>query len=1074
MISEKVMDMLGTNSGTAQMPEKMFHATLFSDYKGDSVIVRIFRGGGARDPQEQATKWLNEAKEQCNSLVGELVTATVSFPAHGGEMECNNVVAIIGGYDILTTEEMQEPIDDDDTMGPEDFAGWPGTVSIERLERAINYVQTHSDFTLDGEVPPSGDETLDRDIEMTAESMHNVDFALRVDWTKVDEMVREGNPTACVEFLTVTINDDESAGVSIIPDTLRVDEGESKTYKMSLDAEPSHDVTVTLTVTGSSDVTTSPTPAVTFTTGNWTDVETVTVSAAQDTDALDDEATIGHTSASTDPAFNNLTIDSVAVTVNDDEDLPVTVEFEDENHSVAEGASINIKVKLSQDPERQVIIPLSAADKDGASDADYTAIATSVTFNSGDTEKTFSFAAAQDNADDDDEKVEITFGSPLPNAVTEGTKKKTTVTITDNDDPVITVQFDNDNYSVEESDDPVTTGIKENETTVTVTLSANPEREVVIPIRTTNKGGISTADYTGVPTTLTFASGETEKSFTFQALHDTGDDDDEGLELRFGSLPAGVNPGTPNSTVVAINDDDLPEIKLSFARSQHNVPEGGSLSIEISADREPERTVTVNITAAGRDGATASDYTAPTSATLGAGDTSTLVLFLAADDSEQELDELVDLTLQDPTDPRTTIGDTGTTTITIVDNDSSDEDLQVTWQNPTHQVEEGETVTVAAQLNRQHQNALTVPITKRHFDGTEPQDYSGIPDNITFQPGSTRENITFTAVEDEIREKDEKVLIQFGTMPPNLTNGSPLGTEITIKDDDANPIRRNIDKCPDQAGLTVVLDVTGTIAKAGESGFWRMEMDPYRIYLLEAIGAGSGDDIMGNDTVPGDLTLPDPDIIALWNADRSYRLEVYSPVVDNAGNSTNSILPTRITQAGHVWLEVAASENSAGAVTGTYQVKMRVNNICDDRSGTPHYPWDGGPEGYAHDVPGDTTTVRSARLNTRTGGFLGDNWEQAADEDWYRIEMEPTMVYTITAEANGHYPNKHQATEIRITGIHDSVGELIHDTASDGAGPRVSVTFSPETRGRYHLGVGHGQKDPDGVYSIHITAKEKP
>ena len=48
---------------------------------------------------------------------------------------------------------------------------------------------------------------------------------------------------------------------------------------------------------------------------------------------------------------------------------------------------------------------------------------------------------------------------------------------------------------------------------------------MVIPIEKTNQGGATTADYSGVPQNVTFDSGDTSKSFTFTAAHDTVDDD---------------------------------------------------------------------------------------------------------------------------------------------------------------------------------------------------------------------------------------------------------------------------------------------------------------------------------------------------------------------------------------------------------------------------------------------------------------------------------------------------------------------------------------------------------------------
>ena len=109
------------------------------------------------------------------------------------------------------------------------------------------------------------------------------------------------------------------------------------------------------------------------------------------------------------------------------------------------------------------------------------------------------------------------------------------MSITDDDVPAVTVSFGAASYTVAESDDTGTANVTENIVEVTVILSADPERTVVIPIETANQGGASAADYSGVPQTVTFNAGDTSRTFTFTAAHDTLDDDGESVRLTFGS-----------------------------------------------------------------------------------------------------------------------------------------------------------------------------------------------------------------------------------------------------------------------------------------------------------------------------------------------------------------------------------------------------------------------------------------------------------------------------------------------------------------------------------------------------------
>jgi hypothetical protein len=94
--------------------------------------------------------------------------------------------------------------------------------------------------------------------------------------------------------------------------------------------------------------------------------------------------------------------------------------------------------------------------------------------------------------------------------VTAGTHSQAVVTIRDDDDPQVTVSFSQSAYTVSEG----------STVTVTVTLDADPERTVTIPIATTGQGGVSDVDYSGVPSEVTFDSGETERTFAFIATQD--------------------------------------------------------------------------------------------------------------------------------------------------------------------------------------------------------------------------------------------------------------------------------------------------------------------------------------------------------------------------------------------------------------------------------------------------------------------------------------------------------------------------------------------------------------------------
>ena len=99
--------------------------------------------------------------------------------------------------------------------------------------------------------------------------------------------------------------------------------------------------------------------------------------------------------------------------------------------------------------------------------------------------------------------------------------------------------------------------------TVTVLLSADPERTLVIPLTVRNGKGASDADYSGVPKQVTFVSGQTSKTFTVTATSDIDEDAGETVTLGFGELPAAVNAGSPANATITLAGESS---KTRYAR----------------------------------------------------------------------------------------------------------------------------------------------------------------------------------------------------------------------------------------------------------------------------------------------------------------------------------------------------------------------------------------------------------------------------------------------------------------------------------------------------------------------------
>ena len=94
--------------------------------------------------------------------------------------------------------------------------------------------------------------------------------------------------TIIVDFFTTATT---CSRVTVSPTPLTVTEGASGTLSVALRSQPSGEVTVAIS-SDNTDVTVAPTTPLTFTAANWDTPQTVTVSAAQDTDEADESATL--------------------------------------------------------------------------------------------------------------------------------------------------------------------------------------------------------------------------------------------------------------------------------------------------------------------------------------------------------------------------------------------------------------------------------------------------------------------------------------------------------------------------------------------------------------------------------------------------------------------------------------------------------------------------------------------------------------------------------------------------------------------------------------------------------------
>ena len=255
---------------------------------------------------------------------------------------------------------------------------------------------------------------------------------------------------------TVTTPDNDTRGLQIHRSWVYVDEGSSnQTDTVRLKSQPTAAVTVNI-VSNNQDVKVSPT-SLTFNPSArnlWSGPQTVTVSAAQDDDAVDDIASLTHRTSGGD--YGGAGAQSIGRSIEVDDDDP-------ETHSgsqlpaitnaggtaVTEGSPATFTRNADPVPTSNLNVSVEASEP---SDVDFVPAnqerSRIVNLSSGATSTTFNVPTVNDNIAKDDRFVQVYVNDGTGYTVGSGGA----VTILDNDDLIPEVSFSAAAASVSESD----------------------------------------------------------------------------------------------------------------------------------------------------------------------------------------------------------------------------------------------------------------------------------------------------------------------------------------------------------------------------------------------------------------------------------------------------------------------------------------------------------------------------------------------------------------------------------------------------------------------------------------------
>ena len=372
-------------------------------------------------------------------------------------------------------------------------------------------------------------------------------------------------------------------------------------------------------------------------------------------------------------------------TITNDDAAPI---FSIATAEASEGNAINFTVTRTGDAQAQqsVTVVTSIATGDTASDTDLTAKTETLTFAQGETTKTFTVATIQDSLVEDNETFTVSLSSPTNGAIISSTNGIALGTITDDDTPA---EF---RISAAEA-------LEGNAINFTVTRSRDNliAQSVTVATSIATDDTASANDLTAKTETLTFATGETSKTFTVQTTQDSLFEGNETFTVSLSNPNNGAVVSSTNGTAKGtINNDDAAPI---FSIAAASATEGSAVNFTVTrtGDAQSNQSVTVATSIATDDTASANDLTAKTETlTFATGETSKTFTVQTTQDSLFEGNETFTVSLSNPTNSAVISPNNGTAKGTINNDDAApinQAPTNITLQNPITTLSEGTSTT---------------------------------------------------------------------------------------------------------------------------------------------------------------------------------------------------------------------------------------------------------------------------------------------------------------------------------------------------------------------------------------------
>jgi hypothetical protein len=373
--------------------------------------------------------------------------------------------------------------------------------------------------------------------------------------------------------------------------------------------------------------------------------------------------------------LNATTVATSQLSIIDNDNPKASVQFSDVAYSVDEDAgTATVTVTLSHAVDADVTVDYATSDGTAMNGVgqtfDYTATSGTLTFigntnngGTGQTQKTFTIAITDDPDPEDPETINLalTNASPTGSAVA-GAPSSATLTIAD-DDPAGNLEFESLSYSATEASGMAT---------VTVHRIGGSSGPVTIDYTTSDGSAKTTdSDYTATSGTLSFADGQTSKTFVVPITWDARAEGPETINLELTNA-IGADLANNDAATLKVADDGASG-PLQFSSNSYSVGEAGDL-VTVTVTRSGGSLgggVNVDYATSDDSAKAGSDYTATNGTlTFAPGEVTRSFTVAVANDSVASGSRAFNVILSNVTGGAT-LGTPASANVTITDDDTA-------------------------------------------------------------------------------------------------------------------------------------------------------------------------------------------------------------------------------------------------------------------------------------------------------------------------------------------------------------------------------------------------------------------